>query len=198
MTILQSRGKRIRSMAKTKHTDMQSKKRARSTEQGREDAENARATFLDQAEVMKAMKAQMEAASAAKGKGRDLSEDSEDDESGSDGGSSAGESDDHVASAGGDAVSVEDGVASDAESSTQALSPNISHAPLPSRVTASSHGSKPKPMKQGLASAPKPSPETTFESLGLSAPIISALNSISIKRPTEIQSACVGPIMAGT
>lgn len=43
----------------------------------------------------------------------------------------------------------------------------------------------------------KPLPATTFASLGLSPPLISALDTINIRRPTEIQSACVGPIMEG-
>jgi len=37
----------------------------------------------------------------------------------------------------------------------------------------------------------------SFESLGLLPPLISALASISINKPTEIQSACIGPILSG-
>ncbi len=38
---------------------------------------------------------------------------------------------------------------------------------------------------------------TTFVSLGLSLPLISALETINIRKPTEIQAACVGPILEG-
>jgi ATP-dependent RNA helicase DDX49/DBP8 len=44
---------------------------------------------------------------------------------------------------------------------------------------------------------PKIPLKTSFESLGLLPPLISALASISILKPTEIQSACVGPILSG-
>jgi ATP-dependent RNA helicase DDX49/DBP8 len=43
----------------------------------------------------------------------------------------------------------------------------------------------------------KPAASTTFASLGLSPPLINALASINIKKPTEIQAACVGPILSG-
>lgn len=45
--------------------------------------------------------------------------------------------------------------------------------------------------------ASKPPSSTTFASLGLSQPVISALASINILKPTEIQAACVGPILQG-
>ncbi|WRT66354.1 ATP-dependent RNA helicase DBP8 [Kwoniella shivajii] len=44
---------------------------------------------------------------------------------------------------------------------------------------------------------PKPPSDSTFASLGLSQPLITALASINILKPTEIQSACVGPILSG-
>lgn len=54
-----------------------------------------------------------------------------------------------------------------------------------------------KPQPNGLASASKPSADVTFESLGLSRPLITSLASINIKKPTEIQAACVEPILSG-
>lgn len=39
--------------------------------------------------------------------------------------------------------------------------------------------------------------DTTFASLGLSQPLISALETINIRKPTEIQLACIGPILEG-
>lgn len=177
------------------------RRRSSSNEPGRAEA-SAPATssmFLDQDEVMKAMRAQM-AASAGKGKGReqsgsedeDLSEDEIEDESEEEEAAAGSKEEERAGAVGGAAAE------SEAESSTQALSPKAAPvAALPSRVTASTKPAVVKPAKKGLLSAPKPSSETTFESLGLSAPIISALKSISIRKPTEIQSACVGPIMAG-
>lgn len=54
-----------------------------------------------------------------------------------------------------------------------------------------------KPKQNGLASAPKPSADINFESLGLSRPLITALASININKPTEIQAACIEPILSG-
>ena len=41
-------------------------------------------------------------------------------------------------------------------------------------------------------------PSTTFTTLGLSPPLISALAGTNIRKPTEIQSACIEPILEGT
>jgi ATP-dependent RNA helicase DDX49/DBP8 len=47
-------------------------------------------------------------------------------------------------------------------------------------------------------SAPKkPVLKSTFESLGLSVQLIRTLAGISIRKPTEIQSACFEPILSG-
>ena len=48
-----------------------------------------------------------------------------------------------------------------------------------------------------LPDSPRPSFPNTFASLGLSQPLISALETINIRNPTEIQSACIGPILEG-
>ena len=148
--------------------------------------------ILDPMEVMKAMLAQ-------KGKGKqvqsddDESEDeSEDDDENSEGdGSDKGEheddSDEEVEEEGSEA-----GSSRSAElRHTQKQSSPISRIPT-SRVPATV---KAKP--EALAQSRKPPADTTFESLGLSKPLISALASINIKAPTEIQSACLGPRMAG-
>lgn len=44
----------------------------------------------------------------------------------------------------------------------------------------------------------KPILKSTFESLGLSVQLIRTLAGISIRKPTEIQSACFEPILSGT
>lgn len=44
---------------------------------------------------------------------------------------------------------------------------------------------------------PKAASHATFAALGLSEPLINALAGINITRPTEIQSACVAPILDG-
>ena len=46
----------------------------------------------------------------------------------------------------------------------------------------------------GMTRAP---PNVTFASLGLSQPLLSALETINIRKPTEIQAACIGPILQG-
>ena len=48
-----------------------------------------------------------------------------------------------------------------------------------------------------LLDPPKASIPITFASLGLSQPLISALETINIRTPTEIQAACIGPILEG-
>ncbi|KAJ3513088.1 hypothetical protein NMY22_g15146 [Coprinellus aureogranulatus] len=42
-----------------------------------------------------------------------------------------------------------------------------------------------------------PLPVTTFASLGISAPLRAALKSMSITSPTEVQAACIPPILSG-
>lgn len=43
----------------------------------------------------------------------------------------------------------------------------------------------------------KTTPMTTFTSLGISSPLRAALKSMSITNPTEVQSACIPPILSG-
>lgn len=101
--------------------------------------------------------------------------------------------------------SEDDGEASDAgsaapsdRSSSRSPSPERTSAPvastsrvkLPSRPTAK--GKAPSSPFDTERVTP-----TTFQDLGLSAPIISALAQLNIKAPTEIQSACVPQILAG-
>ena len=145
--------------------------------------------MLDPMEVMKAMLAQ-------KGKGKQVQSDDDeradesenDDENSEEEGSDQGEHEDDS----------DEDEGSEAESSrsaelrhTQKQSSPISRIPT-SRVPATV---KAKP--EAFAQSRKPPADTTFESLGLSKPLISALASINIKAPTEIQSACLGPMMAG-
>ncbi|OCF42896.1 ATP-dependent RNA helicase DBP8 [Kwoniella heveanensis CBS 569] len=94
----------------------------------------------------------------------------------------------------------------DIASSALAASASSSRINLPSRTAASSTVNRPSTSKTINSKAdaiavfdsnPKPSIETTFASLGLSQPLINALAGINIRKPTEIQSACVGPIMSG-
>jgi ATP-dependent RNA helicase DDX49/DBP8 len=146
---------------------------------------------LNPMEVMKAMLAQ-------KGKGKQLESASEDEDEDEDEDESEGDdqSEDESESAGSDnGKDREEDTGSQAESSRSAELRNAQQQPSPiSRIPTSRVTTKPK--SEPFQST-KPPSDTTFESLGLSKPLISALASINIKKPTEIQSACLGPIMAG-
>ena len=39
--------------------------------------------------------------------------------------------------------------------------------------------------------------QITFSSLGISSPLQAALKSMSIKLPTEVQAACIPPLLEG-
>lgn len=151
---------------------------------------------LDPMEVMKAMLAQ-------KGKGKQVESDEEDEDE-------SGGSDDEVDLGDGGSDSdlsakEEEDTGSEAESSRSAelrqlkqkarspSPPTTSRvAPTTSRVKVEAKVETKSPFEKE-----KPAAATTFESLGMSKPLISALASINIKKPTEIQSACVGAIMSG-
>lgn len=99
---------------------------------------------------------------------------------------------------------VEDGSGSEAESSRSAELRIKRQSSPTSRIptTSTSRVSQTAPTKAKTPTSAfdqqtKPPADTTFESLGMSKPLISALASINIKKPTEIQSACLGPIMSG-
>jgi ATP-dependent RNA helicase DDX49/DBP8 len=136
---------------------------------------------LDAMEVMKAMLAQ-------KGKGKQVesaSEDEDEDE----------EEDESEEAASDNDKDEEEDTGSEAESSRSAELRNAQQQSSPiSRIPTSRVVARPK---QEPFQSTKPPSDTTFESLGLSKPLIAALASINIKKPTEIQSACLGPIMAG-
>jgi ATP-dependent RNA helicase DDX49/DBP8 len=141
---------------------------------------------LDPMEVMKAMLAQ-------KGKGKQVESASEDEDEDED------EEDDESEGTGSENEEGEDNgkedSGSEAESSRSAELRNAQQQSSPiSRIPTSRVVTKPK---QEPFQSTKPPSDTTFESLGLSKPLIAALASINIKKPTEIQSACLGPIMAG-
>ena len=74
--------------------------------------------------------------------------------------------------------------------------PSRSRIALAARSALGPSTSRPTP-SDPFASNPKPSKATTFEALGLSTPLINALSTINITKPTEIQAACVEAIMAG-
>jgi ATP-dependent RNA helicase DDX49/DBP8 len=155
--------------------------------------------ILDPMEVMKAMLAQ-------KGKGKEVesgSDEEEDSEDGSDSGEDVDEREDldeeEEEDSGSEAESSRSAEIRRSQSQSQAQSQtstqnrsSTSRTPNPtSRVT-----TIPKTNSSPFSNLPKPT-ASTFESLGMSKPLISALAGINIKKPTEIQSACVGPIMAG-
>lgn len=58
-----------------------------------------------------------------------------------------------------------------------------------------------RPMKgsadQKSTNAHTPTPLSSFASLGISAPLQAPLASMSIKTPTEVQAACIPPLLAG-
>lgn len=153
---------------------------------------------LDQDAIMRAMR---EAAAGVNGAGsNDSGSDDEDVESGSDSGSE--ESD-----GGSDAEA--SGASSASASASSSRSP--SRSPPPPRpvarasvATTSRVKLPPKADSKGKAassSSPFDSPRApanaTFESLGLSAPAIHALAALSIRAPTEIQTATIPAMLAG-
>lgn len=166
---------------------------------------------LDQSEIMRAMLA------AQKGKQKEESEGSDQSNEGDDDASDEGE--DEEESSGSEAESSvaaqrnlkrrrslsldldvegeKDNENEEPESRSEPSSgPRVlSRTALATKDIAAKPQSKPQP--NGFASAPKPSADVTFESLGLSRPLVTALASINIKKPTEIQAACVEPILSG-
>ncbi|KAF8351514.1 P-loop containing nucleoside triphosphate hydrolase protein [Amanita rubescens] len=50
---------------------------------------------------------------------------------------------------------------------------------------------------QKSTNAHTPTPLSSFASLGISAPLQATLASMSIKKPTEVQAACIPPLLAG-
>ena len=182
---------------------------------------------LDPMEVMRAMMAAQSGKRAGPATSGDDSEDEEaGDDDGEDDNSESGQSDEEGGSAGSDSEADtagregDDGNAGDSdrdqdddavdgedEESTRSAVPPPS-APSRSRIalasrsaphpSSSSTSTKPSSSHPSdpFASHPKPA-AATFEALGLSVPLINALATINITKPTEIQAACVEAIMAG-
>lgn len=165
-------------------------------------AKKKSADVLDHDEVMKAMLAQAAAKRADDsdgGSGSDSDDDGSDDESV---GGSGSESDDRPAN-GKDASDDDESEESEDEApSKEDEAPSKPAAPAPtlSRVqaarTAASSPSTPAPPKD-MFDTPRVDTSASFSSLGLSQPAITALAQLNIKKPTEIQVACVPPILAG-
>jgi ATP-dependent RNA helicase DDX49/DBP8 len=78
---------------------------------------------------------------------------------------------------------------------SQPISTPTSTKPLKTEPTLSRIN--PSSLKPTPTSTPTVPLKTTFPSLGLSPALISTLRSISILKPTEIQSACIEPILKG-
>jgi ATP-dependent RNA helicase DDX49/DBP8 len=68
---------------------------------------------------------------------------------------------------------------------------NESSSLLGSRVTV-----KPRPVHRHTL-PPGPSKPVTFSSLGISPSLLAALSKMAIRAPTEIQQACIPPLLAG-
>jgi ATP-dependent RNA helicase DDX49/DBP8 len=156
----------------------------------------APALTLDPMEVMKAMLAQ-------KGKGKQVESDEEESE-GEDQGSGSNDGSDEDEEQGSSDDETKEDVSSEAESSRSAELRQIKKQrsvspPTASRVapTISRVKIEPKTESGSPFDQTKPPAVTSFESLGMSKPLISALATIGIKKPTEIQAACVGAIMSG-
>ncbi|WWC70222.1 uncharacterized protein I206_104172 [Kwoniella pini CBS 10737] len=175
-------------------------------------------TTLDPTEVMKAMlAAQQTKQTNGKGKGREIISDEEDeDEEYSSSDSGLDELDEEISHGKGIPENQNERkrnrITDDEEESDEEeeeIKPhkleNIassSRINLSSRTSSSlnntSNAKAKKVDPQAAFSAnPKPSPETSFASLGLSQPLITALKSINIREPTEIQSACISAILSG-
>ncbi|KAJ6539286.1 P-loop containing nucleoside triphosphate hydrolase protein [Mycena capillaripes] len=71
-----------------------------------------------------------------------------------------------------------------------------SAVPQESRVDSSSSRLNLKPRTDHKPTTSLPS-STTFSGLGISAPLQSALTSMSIRTPTEVQAACIPPLLQG-
>ena len=56
----------------------------------------------------------------------------------------------------------------------------------------------PKPLTQNELQAPLSNQIQSFTALGVSKQIVSALAAMSIRRPTEVQAACIPPLIAGS
>jgi len=69
--------------------------------------------------------------------------------------------------------------------------------PSSSRVRKDAFGASGNPPDVENPTQAEPIGSTSFSSLGLSQPIISALGTINIKTPTEIQAKCIRPILEG-
>lgn len=65
---------------------------------------------------------------------------------------------------------------------------------LPQRIRVSSNKSTPKRVVQQLVVPPAAS---DFLDLGISPSLIRALKTMSIKKPTPVQAACIPPLLAG-
>ncbi|WVW83899.1 ATP-dependent RNA helicase DBP8 [Kwoniella bestiolae CBS 10118] len=184
----------------------------KSSRKGLDPEKKPEGIVLDQNEVLKAMMA------AQKGKGKEVVSDEEDDESdyqsenedesenGDQGSESEGSSSSVHRQAGvkRSRKSVdEDGSESEEDAPVQpSNTASTSRINLPSRTSTALNGKLPQSTTKADPSAafsanPKPSSDTSFASLGLSQPLITALASINIRKPTEIQAACVGPILSG-
>lgn len=200
-----------------RHVDMsQSKKPVSRKAKPEPVPSKAAALVLDPAEVMRAMMA------ARKGKGKEVvSPEDSGDESDSDGphsddevsvsesedgslneelgetseaGSSRSSTPTRRINGNGNAPAEEvDGELADFRSKLTTASAPTSRVQQATRIQAAP---PPKPVNPFDAHE-KPSVNATFASLGLSQPLINALANINIKKPTEIQAACVGPILAG-
>jgi hypothetical protein len=64
-------------------------------------------------------------------------------------------------------------------------------------IVADRLGSSRQHEKPSMPQRLPPSVPASFSSLGISAPLQSALKSMSIKSPTEVQVACIPPLLAG-
>lgn len=156
-------------------------------------AKKKSADVLDHDEVMKAMLAQ---AAAKRADDDSASGDSDDDGSDDESGSGSGSEPDDRPANGKD----DDSDESEDESEDEAPA-KPTPAPTLSRVqasrTAASSSTTPAAQEKDMFDVPRVDTSASFASLGLSQPAITALAQLNIKKPTEIQVACVPPILAG-
>ncbi|ORX36665.1 P-loop containing nucleoside triphosphate hydrolase protein [Kockovaella imperatae] len=185
---------------------MKVKRRSNDLRTASEATETPESLFLDQSEILKSMMA----AKVSKGKERETSSEGSDGEDGVD-------SEDDIeledVSEPGDDLSARSPrrLQSDIDGSSEAESSWAASrraSPPNQRLTALGVSrislGKTRGVQKPSADEPKPSlfssagsKNETFESLGLSRPLITALAGISIRSPTEIQSACVPQILKG-
>ncbi|KAK4687065.1 ATP-dependent RNA helicase DDX49/DBP8, partial [Tremellales sp. Uapishka_1] len=154
---------------------------------------------LDQNEILRSM-----LAARKQGKQREMSLDEESDaESDSESGAGSGEGEEEEDESGSDGesqASSSSGPKSALQGNKRSRSASASDQEIPLHTASASRVTVPSRSvvhPTTMPAAVKPPVSTTWTSLGLSQPLVTALETINIRQPTEIQAACFNPLLAG-